>query len=242
MILGYVVGGWLVGVFLTWAADETIRFATNRRVVQNPRAGRSRWALVRIPAACLQRRWRRLNGGIWINAGTEIVSAGVFALVWSRPTPWAQTAALTLLCALFILAALVDLRYRLVLNVLIFPAMILTVAVRVGTPGTNLLAVLLGGAFGFAIFEMAAWVRPGGLGAGDVKLATLIGLVFGFPDALWALLVAVLAGGVVTAALLLSRRGHSKTLIPYAPFLSIGALVALFYNPVAAVLQTFVGR
>jgi prepilin signal peptidase PulO-like enzyme (type II secretory pathway) len=184
----------------------------------------------------------RLPQAIWTNLATELVTAGVFAFLWSRPIPVLQSISLTLLCSLFILVAVVDFRYRLVLNVVIIPAMALTLMIRWLAPDTSLLAVLLGGAFGFAIFEMAGVIRPGELGAGDVKLATLVGLVFGFPDALWALLVAVMAGGIVTFVLLLSHRGHSKSLIPYAPFLSIGAMIALFYNPVALIFRSFVGH
>ncbi len=139
------------------------------------------------------------------------------------------------LCAFFILVAIIDLRYHLVLNALIFPAMALTLLVRYAS-GANMLGVLIGGAFGFAIFALAALVRPGGLGGGDVKLATLIGFVFGFPNALWALMVGVLAGGVVTIFLLLSHRGNAKSMMPYAPFLSFGALVALVFNPVSLLI------
>lgn len=243
MFILNAVAGWLVGVFLTWAADCLPRFATSRRFVRVSDANRTRFAIVRVLFALATRKiWIRLPWSIWTNLATEIVSAGVFAFLWSQSAPALQTIALTLLCSLFIVVALVDLRYRLVLNVLIFPAMALAVMIRFLIPGPSLIAVLLGGAFGFAIFEMAGVVRPGGLGAGDVKLATLIGLVFGFPDVLWALLIAVLAGGVVTLSLLLSHRGHSRSLIPYAPFLSIGAMIALFYNPVALIFRSFMGH
>jgi leader peptidase (prepilin peptidase)/N-methyltransferase len=105
-----------------------------------------------------------------------------------------------------------------------------------------MLAVLLGGAFGFAIFALAAFVRPGGLGGGDVKLATLIGLVFGFPNALWALMIGIFVGGTLAIFMLLSHRGDSKSEIPYAPFLCLGALVALYYNPVPLILYPFIGH
>jgi len=235
--------GWLVGVFLTWAADYVPRFATSGRVVRACDVHETHLATVRVIAALAARRdLMRFPQAIWTNLATELVAAGVLAFLWSRPIPVLQSISLTLLCSLFILVAVVDFRYRLVLNVVVLPAMALTLVIRWLAPDTSLLAVLLGGAFGFAIFEMAGVIRPGELGAGDVKLATLVGLVFGFPDALWALLVAVMAGGIVTLVLLLSHRGHSKSLIPYAPFLSIGAMIALFYNPVALIFRSFIGH
>jgi leader peptidase (prepilin peptidase)/N-methyltransferase len=119
--------------------------------------------------------------------------------------------------------------------------MALTVLVRLASGG-DALAVLVGGAFGFAIFAAVALVRPGELGGGDVKLATWIGFVFGFPNALWALMVGVFAGGAIAVVLLASHRGDSKSEMPYAPFLCLGALVALLYNPVPWLLYRLAGH
>ena len=159
--------------------------------------------------------------------GVEILTAALFIWLWARPAAAVESVWLSLLCCFLILVAIIDLKYRLVLNVMVFPAAALTMLIRWATPGTNMLAVLIGGAFGFAIFALAAYVRPGGLGGGDIKLATLIGLVFGFPNALWALMIGIFVGGTLAILMLLSHNGDSKSEIPYAPFLCLGALVAL---------------
>jgi prepilin signal peptidase PulO-like enzyme (type II secretory pathway) len=65
------------------------------------------------------------------------------------------------------------------------------------------------------------------MGAGDVKLAALIGLMVGFPRVLWALALGVLAGGVTSILLLLFRLRGLKSYIPYAPFLCSGAIITL---------------
>jgi prepilin signal peptidase PulO-like enzyme (type II secretory pathway) len=39
------------------------------------------------------------------------------------------------------------------------------------------------------------------------------------------------------AVLLLSRRWNLKSQIPYAPFLCLGALIALFYNPLTSIFH-----
>jgi prepilin signal peptidase PulO-like enzyme (type II secretory pathway) len=81
------------------------------------------------------------------------------------------------------------------------------------------------------------------LGGGDVKLALLIGLALGFPTVLWALLVGVGSGAVTAVTLLIiSRRQpqkqawNRKSQIPYAPFLCLGAIIALLYNPLPFLL------
>jgi Flp pilus assembly protein protease CpaA len=80
------------------------------------------------------------------------------------------------------------------------------------------------------VFLLLALLQRGAMGAGDVKLAGLLGLMFGYPTALQTLLLGVIVGGVVAAALLLTRRLGRKALIPYAPFLSAGGILTLLLN------------
>jgi leader peptidase (prepilin peptidase)/N-methyltransferase len=74
-----------------------------------------------------------------------------------------------------------------------------------------------------------ALVSRGGLGLGDVKLAGFAGLALGGPLILPALLITALAGGLAAAYLALRgrRRGHP---MPYAPFISGGALAVLLWQ------------
>jgi prepilin signal peptidase PulO-like enzyme (type II secretory pathway) len=236
MLFLSAAAGWLIGILLNRAADFLPRYAAGGSTKPLKSTRRSKSALSQLPAAAGHAKdtARRL--------GIEVVTAALFVWVWGRPASVVESVCLSLLCSFLVLVALIDLKYRLVLNVLVWPAAALTLLIRYLSPGTNMLAVLLGGAFGFAIFALAAFVRPGGLGGGDVKLATLIGLVFGFPNALWALMIGILVGGTLAIVLLVSRRGDSKSEIPYAPFLCFGALVALCYNPVPMILYPFIGH
>ncbi len=76
---------------------------------------------------------------------------------------------------------------------------------------------------------MTAWLQPGNLGGGDIKLALVMGALFGFPSVLLALLVGV-GTGAIAAILLL--RGKGKTAkMAYAPYLCLGAFVILLFSP-----------
>ena len=141
--------------------------------------------------------------------------------------PWALIAP----GAFFILIAVLDLKYRLIPNVLVLPAMAVVLLAGFAVPFVDLGSTVLGSIFGGLLFALAAYLRPGTLGGGDVKLAALIGLLFGFPDAVWALMVGILAGGLVALLLVLTRRGNRASRMPYAPFLCLGVLTALLYNP-----------
>jgi len=83
---------------------------------------------------------------------------------------------------------------------------------------------------GLVLFLVVMLARHGALGAGDVKLAAFIGVV-GFSQALWALALGILAGGVGALFMLITRRGGLKSYISYAPFLCLGAILVLLYSP-----------
>ncbi len=85
------------------------------------------------------------------------------------------------------------------------------------------------GAVGLAGFLfLAALAYPGGMGMGDVKLALLIGALLGRTTPVAMMLALFLA--LVPSVVLIARngRGARKLAIPFAPFLAVGAIVALF--------------
>ena len=217
----------LVGLGLGWlmnrASDYLPRFA-----VDQPGITTSTWPGI----ALLQIARREPNTGwLRLHAISEAASAVVLAFLWLRlGASWTLLSALAVYL-FFALVTLIDIKYRLVLNIFVYPAVLVVLLAQVLLAPQSLTNVLLGGAFAFGVFYSAARVRPNGLGAGDVKLATLIGLLFGFPGILYALLIAAGATGLVTAAILISGRGGLDTQIPFAPFLCLAALAVLLLNP-----------
>lgn len=234
MLILCAVAGWMIGCWLNWAVDYLPRFAgepsARHRVVVHPRLTSALVDALRLAfATTLDKSARRKP--TWLNLAVEISSMLLVVCMWLR---WGTSTDFFLRASVgifLVLLAVIDLKYRLVLNVTIFPAMALAVLMHLAWLGTNWLAVFIGGAFGFAIFSLVAFLRPGELGSGDVKLATLIGLFFGFPNAVWALSVAVFAGGIGVIFMLFIQRADLSTRIPYAPFLCLGALSMLAFNP-----------
>jgi len=129
---------------------------------------------------------------------------------------------------LFLSLALADLERRLLPNRLTYPGLALALALSWGWPGRGPVEALGGAAFGALALGAAYLALRGGLGAGDVKLAALLGAVVGFPRVVGALLVGVLAGGVAAALLLLLGAVRRGQYMPYGPFLVLGGMVALF--------------
>lgn len=129
-------------------------------------------------------------------------------------------------CAALVAVTATDLEHRIVPNRIVLPAAaIVLVAQTALEPSVEWLLAALGAA---AFFFVAALIYPAGLGMGDVKLALLLGAALGrtVPVALMLGMAAALVPSVV----LLARHGAAarKMALPFAPFLALGGVVALF--------------
>lgn len=67
-----------------------------------------------------------------------------------------------------------------------------------------------------------------GLGSGDVIYIANLGLLHGFPAAIYAFFIGIMSACVFALYLLMTKKGHGKTPLPLLPFLSFGAYATLF--------------
>jgi leader peptidase (prepilin peptidase)/N-methyltransferase len=140
--------------------------------------------------------------------------------------------------AILILVIVIDLENKLILNVVTFPATALAlVGSFIVTPDVNNWKLaLVGAAVGFLFFYIAYWLGtrlfgPGALGYGDVKLSMAMGAMLGFHRIFFALILAVLLGGVTSAiVLLVNRKVNKRTYLPYGQYLAIAAIVMLIWG------------
>jgi len=168
----------------------------------------------------------------------EILTGSLFAIMLWRYTLGVDYAVTVFYCCLFIVIMFIDLEYRLILNKVTYPAVIVALIISIfnpqpdglidGVPGV--INHIIGGAFGFIFFLTVAIIKPGGMGFGDVKLAGLIGLVTGMPMVLVALFLGIVAPGIAAIVLLLLRFKKGKDAVPYAPFLGSGVIIALIWG------------
>jgi leader peptidase (prepilin peptidase)/N-methyltransferase len=153
-----------------------------------------------------------------------------------------ESLVLALAVSLLLVVAIIDLEHRLILNRLVLPALVAALVLApfwselelarpfLGSHSmlASLLNSLVAGAGAFLLFLCIFLLYRAGMGAGDVKLAGLLGLLVGFPGIVITLWIAALSGGLAAAALLLLRKKGRKDYIPFAPSLILGAMVALF--------------
>lgn len=69
------------------------------------------------------------------------------------------------------------------------------------------------------------------MGFGDVKIALVLGWIFGLLGGFSAIIISFWIGGLFGLFLLaLSSRHHMKSQVPFAPFLIVGALAVYFFD------------
>jgi leader peptidase (prepilin peptidase)/N-methyltransferase len=138
-----------------------------------------------------------------------------------------------------------DLKHQIIPNAVIIPGLIIAL-VLIGiqfllfhghphaqltlwsaNPVSNLIGGAVAGGFFFLLLLLSGgrWV-----GGGDFKLATLIGLLLGWPYVLVALILAYLIGTAAAIALLATRHANLQSMLPFGPMLVMGWLIALFYG------------
>ena len=120
----------------------------------------------------------------------------------------------------------VDIAHRIVPDRIVLPATVLVLAAQTLRDPSFMWLL---GALGASLFLfLAVLAYPAGMGMGDVKLALLMGAALGKLVAV-ALMLGMLAA-LVPGLYLLARHGQAarKMAIPFAPFLALGSIVALF--------------
>jgi leader peptidase (prepilin peptidase)/N-methyltransferase len=80
-----------------------------------------------------------------------------------------------------------------------------------------------------AVYAEVAFQRES-MGGGDVNLLAMIGAFIGWRQVLVSFFVAVVAGACLSLILIAARVLSRKDRIPFGPFLSLGAVAALFWG------------
>ena len=162
----------------------------------------------------------------WVYPAVELVTGLLIALSFLVFGLSGAAFVAAFFCAVLVTVSATDLGHRIVPNVIVLPAAVIVLAAQtVLEPGFEWVL----GALGASLFLLlAALAYPKGMGMGDVKLALLLGAMLGrtVPVGLMVGMIAAL----VPAVVLLARHGSAarKMAIPFAPFLSLGGVFALF--------------
>jgi leader peptidase (prepilin peptidase) / N-methyltransferase len=237
--------GWAAGAFVSYISDV---LPLRRRIV----APFCKFCESRIPLfnyflwprRCVScgkyRAWR-----VWV---VEIVYILLSLWIWRSPPDILGFWLGLLVMVYFGIVVIIDLEYRLIMHPVSLAGVVL--GFYVGVVRNGMLETLLGGLIGFGIMWLLymlgavilGWIsrRRGqetdevALGFGDVNLSGVLGLMLGWPGIFVGLLVAILLGGIISfiymIVMVILRRYHLFTALPYGPFLIAGAILIIFFR------------
>jgi leader peptidase (prepilin peptidase) / N-methyltransferase len=176
----------------------------------------------------------------WRYPAVEVLTALVFgSLAWAlADQPWAVPAYLWVGGVGVALAA-IDIEVKRLPDVITLPSYLVVVVLLVAPAiaydaWSSYLRSVLGAVALWVFYFLLAFLKPGAMGFGDVKLAGVLGLVLGWLG--WGVLIlggflGFLLGGVLGLLLMLLGRAGRKSKIPFGPFMLAGAWLAVLWGP-----------
>jgi leader peptidase (prepilin peptidase) / N-methyltransferase len=199
---------------------------------------------VRLGSVRLARLEELEPGSVWWQQlGPPVLSAVVFAVYAYEISPFPLLLLRSVFALVLVQVIFFDFEHHLILDRVIFPAMVLALLVSL-TPLLNVRLGLWGQAWWAGIgmglaagllflliaFLGSALFKGEALGFGDVKLATFMGLLLGWPFTFTALFYGVLLAAIGAVVFIVTHRSMKGT-IAYGPYLAAAALLVLLQLP-----------
>lgn len=178
----------------------------------------------------------------WHYPCLELVTALCFVLIGHyffdilNSQTWAETLWLVLLVSLLLAMAVYDMIHMEIPLSLLIAGLVVTGVFLLFDHGGQRLslesrlvqsvfgALVIGGFF-FALVYIS---KETWMGWGDVWLGTLAGLIVGLPSALFLLTLSFGTGALISIGLMIFGDKGMKSQVPFAPYLVLGTLLALF--------------
>jgi leader peptidase (prepilin peptidase)/N-methyltransferase len=177
----------------------------------------------------------------------ELVTSVLLVLAYLRFDLTWDFASRSMLILLMILTFFIDLKHRIIPDVLTFPGILVGFVLSFAVSSPSVLNSLLGIVVGGATFYLAAVVgdllfKKESMGGGDIKLAMMLGAFLGWKNIFLVLFLSAFLGSLIGGvALFLSKDVKETRTIPFGPFLALGALIAMFVGDalISAYVNTF---
>jgi leader peptidase (prepilin peptidase) / N-methyltransferase len=242
-VLGCMIGSFLNVCILRMPKDESIVFpASHCMRCQKPIAWYDNIPVLSF--IVLGAKCRHCRVAIsWQYPLIETLTGALFALFYFHFGATPQGVLYLYLALCLLVQTVIDTRYKIIPDQLTLPVIVIGIAASVAFPEIQLeatrlgafreafLGALLGGGFLYAAGTIAEWIlKKEAMGGGDVKLLAAIGAVLGWQAVLWTIFVSSLAGSVIGLYL---RWKRGEELIPYGPYLALGAFLYMFVGPQA---------
>jgi len=171
----------------------------------------------------------------------EALTAILFVALYHRFGPGAGFFVYAVFISALMAISFIDLHVRIIPNVISIPGIavgfILSFVLYeppVRALLTSASGIILGGGALFVVATGYYYVTgKEGMGGGDVKLLAMVGAFLGWKGVIFTLMASSLIGSLTGIFLMLFRGKGGKDAIPFGPFLSLGAVLYVFFGEAA---------
>jgi len=137
--------------------------------------------------------------------------------------------------AALIVIAVIDLYHQIIPDIISLPGigvgLLASIIIPEITFFDSLIGILFGGGSLFIVATLYQWLfKREGMGGGDIKLLAMIGAFLGWKAVILTILLSSLIGSITGITIMVLKGKDFKYAIPFGPFLSLGAVIALFYQ------------
>lgn len=155
-------------------------------------------------------------------------------LYWKFGLSLKCLAAFIFVCALIVIT-FIDLAHQIIPHVITLPGIPLFFLAAMFIMDVRPLDAFIGMMSGIGCLYLVAVYYEAitgneGMGGGDVNLLAMLGAFLGWQSLLFIMLIAAVVGAIVGVILMIVRGKDLKYAVPFGPFLSLGALVYLFFG------------
>lgn len=135
-----------------------------------------------------------------------------------------------LLVSMLVMVSVADIAYMVIPNKILLFFLPLFGLCRIISPLDPWYDALIGAAVGYILIALIILMSNGGMGAGDMKLFFVLGLVLGWKNVLLTFFLAALLGAIIGMVLKRLQRVKAKQQIPFGPYIAVSGLIAYFHG------------
>lgn len=135
-----------------------------------------------------------------------------------------------LFISLLVIITVSDVAYMLIPNKIILFFLPLLIISRIISPLTPWYDMIIGAVVGYTTIALIIVLSRGGMGAGDMKLFFILGIVLGWKEVLFTLFLASLLGACIGLILRFLQKVGRRQPIPFGPYIALAAIISYFHG------------
>jgi len=135
-----------------------------------------------------------------------------------------------LLVSMLMILFVSDITYMLIPDKVLLFFLPIFILLRIISPLHPWYDAIIGAVVGFFLIALIILLSKGGMGAGDMKLFGVLGIVLGWKNILLTFFIAAFLGAIIGGVLMLLNKVGKRQPIPFGPYIVIGSLISYFYG------------